>query len=356
MANSKIKILFILPSLRAGGAERVISFISNNIDKSKFEPVLIVFGFEKDNSYSIKDTTTIYLNKSRLLNSVFPLYNYIRKNNPDIIMSSIGHVNILMGIFSLLLPKSKFIAREATVSGKRKETKSLKSKLSSKLIKLIYPLLNKIICQSEDMKNDLISTYNIPLEKIVIINNPITNNKEKENLIKINNPYEPIKYITIGRLAEVKGHLRILKVLSKLTFDFTYTIIGEGPLKDEIFRAIKCYHMTDKVIYIPYTNEVYKYLFHSDLFLQGSYVEGFPNAVLESCAVGTPVLAFNAPGGTKEIILDNVNGFIVNTEEEFLEKLNKKYDWNSDLIKDHVYQKFNKDKIINQYTVLFLEV
>ena len=48
--------------------------------------------------------------------------------------------------------------------------------------------------------------------------------------------------------------------------------------------------------------KIIDYLSDSDFFIQGSYVEGFPNSVLESCSVGTPVIAFNCPGGTKEII------------------------------------------------------
>ena len=53
-------------------------------------------------------------------------------------------------------------------------------------------------------------------------------------------------------------------------------------------------------------------------FIQGSYVEGFPNAVLESCSVGTPVVAINCPGGTKEIIEHATNGFLVVSDDDFI--------------------------------------
>lgn len=353
----KKKILFILPSLAAGGAERVISFISQNLDRKAFDVSLLIISSKTSNSYELDDNLkTIYLDKKRVLNAIPLLFKSIAKIKPDIVVSSISHLNTVMAITSLFFRKTKFIAREATVTGKRVEDKSFKALFYSKLIKTTYPLLDRIICQSEDMKNDLISTFQIPEEKIVIINNPITNNIIEKNLKNKIEYTGPIKYITVGRLVDVKGHLRIIELLSKITFNYTYTIIGEGSLKDKIFNTIKNYGMNDKIIYIPYTKEVSKYLIQSDLFLQGSYVEGFPNAVLESCAVGTPVLAFNAPGGTKEIIENGVNGFIVSDAEGFLDKLNDKHEWDALQIKNSVYQKFGKKIIMDKYEILFQSI
>ena len=60
MGNSKIKILFILPHLKAGGAERVVSFIYNEINKNTFTPYLLVIGYEKDNIYTTINTNVTY--------------------------------------------------------------------------------------------------------------------------------------------------------------------------------------------------------------------------------------------------------------------------------------------------------
>ncbi len=92
------------------------------------------------------------------------------------------------------------------------------------------------------------------------------------------------------------------------------------------------------------------------MFLQGSYTEGFPNALLESCAVGIPVLAYNVPGGTKEIVEDEINGFLVENENEFLERLNDKREWIPSSIRESVYKKFNKDKILKDYENFFIDI
>ena len=95
------------------------------------------------------------------------------------------------------------------------------------------------------------------------------------------------------------------------------------------------------------------------MFIQGSFVEGFPNALLESCAVGTPVIAYNAPGGTKEIIEDDINGYLVTSSEEFLQKLEYaliKKDWNPEKIRNSVVKKFSSKEIINKYETIFTEL
>ncbi|WP_435132212.1 glycosyltransferase [Formosa sp. A9] len=350
--NTKIKILFILPSLVAGGAERVVSFISQNIDKNKFTPVLLIAGFPKDSTYNTSNVKTIFLHKSRVLYALpFIVYQLI-KLNPKIVMSSIAHTNTAMALISPLFPKTKFVGREATILSKRKNETSNKKWSLAHFFKNNYKNLDIIICQSQDMAEDMILNYGIPKQKTCIINNPISelpNIKEKKT--------QRIKtFITVGRLTEVKGHIRILKLLSALKYQFRYIIIGDGSIKDVILNKAKELSLTQYIEHIPYTSEVNNFLIESDYFLQGSYVEGFPNALLESCVVGTPVIAFNVPGGTKEIVENGINGYLVENEEEFLQRLNEDKVWNPQIVRDSVYKKFNKEKILKQYEDLFLEI
>jgi len=355
MTSDKIKITFVLPNLMAGGAERVISYVAQNIDNAKFEVTLLIMGYAKDASYDVQDIEVIFLEKERVLHGLKSLFNYIRKRKPNILVSAVGHLNTVTGYMSLLFPKTKFISREVTVLSLDDAffRSPKKFRPVAYISKKRFHLFDKIICQSHDMKEDIMNSYNIKANKFVVINNPITDSFQLKNQGQIN---DPIRYITVGRLSREKGIPRLLEILAKLDKPFHYTLIGKGVERDAIFAKIDKLGLKDNITHIEFTKDVSKYLAESDYFLQGSYFEGFPNCLIESCSVGTPVIAYKAPGGTKEIIEQNVNGYYVENESEFLEKLKESRSWNAEEIRASVDKKFNKKVILQQYEDLFLNV
>lgn len=346
------KIVFVLPTLTAGGAERVISFVAQHIDKNTFKSHLLILGSENEAAYTVKDINLTFLNKKRVLHAIPQLFWFLIEQRPNIVVSSIGHLNTIMGLLSVFFLKTKFIIREASViSAIRKFGKS--NRLRHILSKVALLKTNYIICQSKDMASDFKKIYNVPDKKIVVINNPITTETDIKSQ---NSDLKVQKYITVGRLSKEKGHSRILDLLSKSEKDFHYTIIGTGPEEKNVLDQISELNFEKKVTHIPFAPNVDDYLKTNDLFLQGSYVEGFPNAVLESCAVGTPVIAFNVPGGTKEIIEHDVNGYLVETEDQYLKYLNISRVWNPINIHESVNKKFSKKTILQKYETLFNKV
>ena len=359
MNPSRIKIIFVLPTLKAGGAERILSFLATSLDTKKFIPRLVIIGSKEDAAYPYDPENTFFFEKKRVLKGLPALFLFFWKQRPNIVMSSIGHVNISMGIFSLFFRKTKFIGRIASITSQRSnESTSILAWFIGKIFLYAFNKLDKIICQSKDMEADLIENYGINNKKMILINNPITVMPEKIKSTPI--PSQNIRLITVGRLTDIKGHLRLLEILNKLdAFEFHYTMVGKGPLKGLIEKKVNEYNLKDKVTFIEFTSKVYDLLVEHDIFLQGSYVEGFPNAALESCAVGVPVIAFNVPGGTKEIITPGINGHLVETEKEFLnylENLPLFQDLDPHIISSHTLEKFSSGKILQKYEKVFEEL
>lgn len=355
MQNKK-KVLFILPTLGAGGAERVMSFVCKNLNNKLFDSKLIVLGFQKDNVFDVENVSVTYLNKSRLLLAIPVLFKVILREKPSFVLGSIIHVNVMMGFFSIFLRKVKFIGREASVVSKMNEFSTFNSKINTLLIKFFYPRLSFLICQSEDMRKDFISTFNLKSSRLVLIHNPITFASKEEFEHRSDYNSENINFVTVGRLSEEKGYFRIIEGLSKIqNYSFRYCIIGSGPQEEQIKQLVEKYGLNDKVSFIPFISNVLEELINKDYFIQGSYVEGFPNALLESCIVGTPVIAFNAPGGTKDILINNENGFLVENENDFsslLNNLDKVKSFDRSKVKLSVLNKFNSQKILSQYEEL----
>lgn len=356
--ENRIKVIFVIPSLRPGGAERVMSYIAQNLNKQLFDVTLLVIGYSKKASYDITGINLVFLNKPRVLVAFWAIFKHLHKSNPAIVISAITHVNTLMGIQSLWFKKIKFVGREVNVLSVLNNVQKSSRKYPfsiSRLTERSYKSLDIILCQSQDMANDMVTNFNAPKDKIRIINNPISDlfePKEKQADNKVP------RFITVGSLVMRKGHDRLLHALSKVEGPFEYYIVGDGANAEEVFDLAKTLNLTDKIKHIPFTKNVSKYLKESDVFLQGSYVEGFPNALLESCAVGTPVLAFDALGGINEIVEEGINGFVAKDEADFLLKLDliTKRKWDPKVVSESVIKKYNKEKILNNYENLFIEL
>ena len=351
-------IFFVLPSLKAGGAERVLSYLANNLNRSKFDVTVVVFGYRDDAVYPVDDLHVLFLNKNRVIKSIRSLYMLIRSQNPDLVFGTMRHVNLLLGIYSMLFKKTRFIAREASVWSEMEKFTNPKFNIPKFIVKYLYRGLDAIVCQSSDIRNDLEKNLKIKGSKLICINNPITETILLGN--KKRGEAGTVKFITVGRLSEEKGHERILKVLAKLkNYSYSYTILGSGPCEPKIRELADEFGILEQIEFIDYTSNVIDFLADSDFFLQGSYVEGFPNAVLESCSVGTPVIAFDCPGGTREIIEDDVNGILVSSDDDFLEVLQSLKEvprFERSLVQSSVASKFAPQKIIKMYEDLFSSI
>jgi len=348
----KIKVLFLLPHLKAGGAERVMSYVFSTINPLKFDAELLVIGSEKDNHYDLNSEKKVsYLNKKKLREAIWLIPYKINKVQPDIVISSIGHINFYLGFIKVFFPKVFFIIREANV-------KSIRSHFSEAFIlpkRLEMFFLNKadcIIVQSKDMFDDLSINYKLSKEKIKLIYNPLTRKiplkKEKKESKKIN-------FLTLASLQKKKGILRLISILSKVKFDYEYIILGKGPLEYSIKKKIEDLNLTKKIKIFPPKKNFDDDIKKADFFLLGSYVEGFPNVILEAFSAGLPCIAFNSYGGHREQIIDGFNGYLCDDEYDFQCKLelaiNKS--WNPSAIKKDVLYRYNPKKIIYQYEEVF---
>ena len=98
-----------------------------------------------------------------------------------------------------------------------------------------------------------------------------------------------------------------------------------------------CFQLTGKIFFEGEKERPFSRLEDADLFLMGSYYEGFPNVLLEAGALGIPVIAFNVPGGIGEIISEEENGLLVDDNDIL---------GFAGTIKRGLSLNFNRDKII----------
>ncbi|MGL5023156.1 MAG: glycosyltransferase [Cetobacterium sp.] len=319
------KIYFILPSLNFGGGEKVIVNIANNMDLKKYEVKIISLKKGSDFDKEINDNIEIVkFNKSRVVLGCFKLIKFLRKNKPDIIFSGAGDVNIILGFFKNItfLKNIKIIGRERGVISKIFDYKN--SNLKIKIIKFLYKNFLKnleiLIVQSETMKKEFEEYLNIDKKKIKIFYNPLDFKmieKKIENITNLELSNSKIYLISVGRLEDVKNHLKMLDIFKYLDKNkYILNIIGDGKNFEKIQKKIRDLSLEENVNLLGFSDNPYKYLKKSDVLLITSTQEALPNVALEANACGCYVLGLDCPGGMREIIKNNENGNILYSIEE----------------------------------------
>ncbi|MCF7871706.1 glycosyltransferase family 4 protein [Candidatus Woesearchaeota archaeon] len=129
-------------------------------------------------------------------------------------------------------------------------------------------------------------------------------NIKKEDFVVING---------IGRLIYAKGLQDTYEAVKNMKNVFVITI-GEGPFEENLKDLAKKLDVKTKFTGRLNTKEIIEYLSIADIFINPSYSEGLPTCVLEAGAMGLPVIATDV-GGTKEIIKNKKNGWLINPKD-----------------------------------------
>ena len=352
----KKSILFILPDLNAGGAERIVTTIANHLPREKFSPSILLL--RKEGLYLDflqNDVEIIDIKTPRIRHALKPILKQIRKRKPDIVFSGYGEVNAYLSLFIKLFPKTKFIARETNVVSQHVTRREIL------FFYKFYNNYNKIICQSDDMMNDLVENFKIKKDKLIKINNPVDFSFIEE---KLENATKPESYregykniVAIGNLSSRKGFDNLLKVFEKLKKHNVFLhILGDGRDK-ELLHQMKDNLELENVIFHGVQKNPYPFLKFADLFVLSSRYEGFPNVLLEAGACGTYALANNCKGGIHEIIQPKINGEISDIENhevfaaKIVEILEQIHD--SEAIKNSIQSRFSKEIILEKYFEVF---
>ena len=225
------------------------------------------------------------------------------------------------------------------------------------MVKVYYRKADLIVSNSKSGKIDIETISNANVTNIP--SPSFSSYSKQKSKIKPNF----IKIIAVGRLVKEKGYNTIIKALSLLKVkNFSMIILGTGPEETHIKEMIK-YHKLEKKVFLKGFKKPKKYFLKSNLFINASLFEGFPNAVVEAINYGLPVICSNCKGGTNEIILNGRGGelFDVNNYIELSKKIidfnknPKKYKKKMLLARKNI-SKFSELSHVSQYERIFKKI
>jgi len=355
--KQKRKILFFIPKLSAGGSEKVTLHLLNNFDRSKYDIYLGILSSMGEFFSELKPDIKIHNMDTTLSNSLFKMAGLINSIRPDIVMSNLCSMNLVVGFTRLFVLNKKpmYVARESGIPTQR-ELVFTKMRLYRILYRLSYRLFDRVVCQSDDMLEEVHELYRVPLSKLIKIYNPININLVRQ-LSKDNNltlQSDKINLLAVGRLDTVKGYDQLLKSFALTKNErLRLHILGNGSEGPTLKRLASDLRISERVTFHGFQRNPYSFMAAADLFVMTSKYEGLPNAMLEAMSLGCPAIAYQCKGGIREIINDGQNGYLIKYGDidKFAEMLDSGIYLmlNRDQIAKQVLDRFNLQKIICDY-------
>lgn len=359
MNTKKIKIIHIIPALNIGGAEKILIDILRNINKNRFEFLVICLkeaGVLASQLQSVGIPIVSVDKKSKLgIDSLIKMIRIIRKFQPNII-----HTHLFGG--TIYGRVSAWIARVKCVVTTEHNITAHEGFAHKIIKKATAGLTNYTTCVSKAVKEYVVAYEGVREPRVQIIYNGIVvekfwhnqrNYSQKENLI----------IGSVGRLVWQKGFDILIKAMANLKDrNIECYIAGDGELRDVLESNIKQLNLQNKTRLVGSISNIPDFLKKIDIFILPSRWEGLGIAILEAGLSGLPVIASNVDG-IKEII-NNRNGllFKVGDVDDLTDKINKLVNNKTKRkklgarLQQEVKEKFDLKKIVKQYEDFYLRV
>lgn len=353
MTNNKIKIVYIIPTLNTGGAEKMLVDLILGLDKEKFEPELIclkrsgILG-EKLTSDNIQINTFNF--KSGLDVTGFrKLYLYLKKQKPDIVHTHLFGADV-HGIIAAKLAGVKLIfSTEHNIN--------LQESVLKRFVKsLIYSEATKIIAVSGAVE-EYLKKWKIRDGSIRVIYNGIDANK----FIRTRNPNEKIIIGALGRFTKQKAFNVLIEAINIIRNEnIECRIAGFGEEESNLKRQVESLELTEKIKFFPKQDNAEEFLNGLDIFVFPSLWEGLGIVALEAGAMELPVVASDLPA-IKEIIENGKDGLLFETgsPKDLADKLltltkdqGKRIDLGYNLNKK-IKSKFGIESMVKNYEAIY---
>lgn len=314
------RVLFVIATLKGGGAERVLSNIVTHFPAGWQIDILVnsLSSVEypyKGNILSLSlpepggkkslcrlfrevGKRTVYLRKRKKENRYDACVSFLPSSNISNILSGNRYCKTIVSIHSRIIDEKFGIVNKAAVFF---------------FFKVLYIHADRIITVSRETALDLIRRVKIAKDKVDSIVNGcdrewvwkqmklLPENKANACLL----PEGEKTVVTVGRMTEEKGQWHLIRAFSEVVKQEPKSkllMIGEGILEKYLAELVEAYHLKENVVFTGHTDNPFWYYATGDIFVLPSLYEGYPNVLVEAVCCGMPCIAADVHSGAREIL------------------------------------------------------
>ncbi len=320
---NKKKILFVIPYMHEGGAQRALSNIQTHMPDYIEIDTLVNSDINRVYSNSGRvfslniekkaRTSSVFFQFGVFIKRVKKIKELKRSNNYNACISFVDSANIANVISAIC---ERDTQTKTIISIRTSITQSAMNILQYRyfvkpIAKILYKRADMIVSVSEELKTELIESLGIKEDRITAIPNGF----DVDEILKLSSEKidSPIcdkigtskVVFTAGRLNIAKNQWHLIRAFSyvKRTLpDAMLVIAGTGELEEYLKKLAINLGIDQSVVFAGFESNVYKYMRRSDVFVLPSGFEGFPNALGEALCAGVPCIATDFRTGARELL------------------------------------------------------
>ena len=366
--SENIKLALFIPSCRGGGAERVMITLANHLEKELGSVTLLLSLAEGPYLKEINDNVSVIdFNNKKVSRSFFKLCRYLIIEKPDVIFTTLNHVNLITLLAKLVtFSKTKVIIREAN-SLNLDDDKNKNKKLIF-LMRLLYPFASEIVSISKGLKEELVQGLSLPESRITVIYNPVVSSdlyklaSENINHSWLNDKAVPL-ILAVGRLTKQKNFPLLIASFNKARNKkkIRLLILGEGEDEGMLRQLVNLSPYKEDIELGGFKDNPFPYMLQCDVFVLSSDWEGLGNVLIQALSLGKSIITTNCKSGPAEIIDGGRWGEIVGVgdvnsmSKSMLEVIEPSY--SIDIVEQKRYARkvFGVDVVTKEYLNLIIK-
>jgi glycosyltransferase involved in cell wall biosynthesis len=317
------RVCFVLPSLAAGGAERVAVQVLSALDGRRWDRTMYLFRREGPFLADLPASVRLASASGRSrAGHVLQLRRFIRDTRPDLVVSFLSYLTVLTAVrtaavgarvvFVLGTPVTAFLD-DPDYHWRR----PIDRLIFARLTRVGCRLADAIAATSRGVSDDLVRHFGVRDGVIRIVHNPIDFEEVSHGVAEPIDPADQAAWrrpaiVAAGRLAEAKNFPLLIEAMALLRrrVPATLFILGQGDEEPRLRQLIDARGLNGIVRLCGFQRNPWKYIARADVFVLTSHYEGFGNVLAEAMACGVPVVATSSPGPL-EIVRNEVDGLIV---------------------------------------------